>query len=188
MRLNLARTLARSAANGPGDRFIVWVQGCPLACRGCWNQDTWAFERRELWSVKELAARILTTEGIQGVTFTGGEPFVQARALAELAQLVRAAGLSVFVFTGYNIDELVHSEHRALLEVTDVVVAGRYIHEQRVSGWAWRGSANQRVHFLSDRYSVADMDEVAEVEFHLRKDGTLTVTGFPSVPGILPRS
>ena len=177
VRLNLARTLARSAANGPGDRFIVWVQGCPLACRGCRNQDTWAFERRSL-----------TTEGIQGVTFTGGEPFVQARALAELAQLVRAAGLSVFVFTGYNIDELVHSEHRALLEVTDVVVAGRYIHEQRVSGWAWRGSANQRVHFLSDRYSVADMDEVAEVEFHLRKDGTLTVTGFPSVPGILPRS
>ena len=186
MRVNLARTLARSAANGPGERFVVWAQGCPLACRGCWNPDTWAFEHRELRSVDELAASIIATEGIEGVTLTGGEPFAQARALATLAKLVRAAGLSVFVFTGYDLDELTRPEHRALLEVSDVVVAGRYIDEQRVSGWAWRGSANQRVHFLTDRYSLADMKEVAEVEFHLGKHGTLTVTGFPSAAGILP--
>ena len=53
MRLTLARTLPRSAANGPGERFVLWVQGCPLACPGCWNPDTWAFERRDLRSVEE---------------------------------------------------------------------------------------------------------------------------------------
>lgn len=185
MRLNLARTLQRSAVNGPGERFVVWVQGCSLACPGCWNPDTWAFERRNLQSVDDLTDSILATEDIEGVTLTGGEPFEQAKALAELAKTVRAAGLSVFVFTGYDLDELTHTEHRALLEVTDVVVAGRYIDEQRVSGWAWRGSANQRVHFLSERYSLTNMKVVAEVEFHLEKDGTLTVTGFPTLSGLL---
>lgn len=185
MRLNLARTIDRSAANGPGERFVVWVQGCPLACPGCWNPDTWAFERRDLRSVDDLIAQIRSTGGIEGVTFTGGEPFAQARALTKLATQVRAAGLSVFVFTGYDLDELVHPEHRALLAVTDVLVAGRYVEAQRATGLAWRGSANQRVHFLTGRYGPADLDAVAEVEFHLSGDGTLTVTGFPTEPGLL---
>jgi anaerobic ribonucleoside-triphosphate reductase activating protein len=184
VRLNLARTLPRSAVNGPGERFVVWVQGCRLACPGCWNPDTWAFERRDLRSVDDLAASILTTEGIEGVTFTGGEPFAQARALAALAERVRAAGLSVFVFTGHDLDELTRPEHRALLAVTDVVVAGRYVEAKRANGLVWCGSANQRVLFLSDRYSPADMENVAEVEFHLGSDGTLTVTGFPTEVGL----
>lgn len=177
MRLNLARTLPRSAANGPGERFVLWVRGCPLACPGCWNPDTWAFQRRDLRSVEDLAAVIVATEGIEG------EPFAQARALTALAARVRAAGLSVFVFTGYDLDELTRPEHLALLGVTDVVVGGRYVEAERATGLAWRGSANQRVHFLSDRHGPADMNEVvevAEVEFHVDKDGTLTETGFPA--------
>lgn len=185
MRLNIARTLARSAANGPGERFVLWVQGCPLACPGCWNPDTWAFERRDLRSVEDLAAVILATEGIEGVTFTGGEPFAQARALTAIAEQVRAAGLSVFVFTGYDLDELKRPEHHALLAVTDVVVAGRYVEAERTWGLAWRGSANQRVHFLSDRYDAADLEEVGEAEFHLGGDGRMVVTGFPR-PEVLP--
>ncbi|MBL8491925.1 MAG: radical SAM protein [Rhodocyclaceae bacterium] len=185
MRLNLARTLPRSAVNGPGERFVVWVQGCPIACPGCWNRDTWAFEGRDLRSVGDLAADILATDGIEGVTLTGGEPFAQAKALAELATRVRAAGLSVLVFSGYDLDELRRPEHLALLAVTDVLVAGRYVEERRVSGWMLRGSTNQRIHFLSERYSHADMDELAEVEFHVGKDGTLTVTGFPAAAGLL---
>lgn len=179
MHINLARSLARSAANGPGERFVLWVQGCPLACPGCWNPDTWSFERRDLRSVDELAAMIIATDGIEGVTFTGGEPFAQARALTALAERVRAAGLSVFVFTGFDLDELSRPEHLALLSVSDVVVAGRYVESERTNELAWRGSANQRVHFISDRYGPADMDAVAEMEFHVDSDGTLTVTGFP---------
>jgi anaerobic ribonucleoside-triphosphate reductase activating protein len=179
VRLNLARTIPRSAANGPGERFVLWVQGCPLACPGCWNPDTWDFERRDLRSVDDLAACIIATEGIEGVTFTGGEPFAQARALTLLAERVRAAGLSVFVFTGYDLAELTRPDHLALLAVADVVVAGRYVEAERATGLVWRGSSNQRVHFLSARYDPIDMEEPGEVEFHLEKDGTLTVTGFP---------
>jgi hypothetical protein len=75
-------------------------------------------------------------------------------------------------------------EHQALFAVADGVVAGRYVEAERADGLAWRGSSNQHVHFLSDRYGPADMEEVAEVEFHLGTDGTLTVTGFPTAAGL----
>jgi anaerobic ribonucleoside-triphosphate reductase activating protein len=156
-------------------------------CPGCWNPDTWAFERRDLRLIEDVAASILEVEGIEGVTFTGGEPSAQARALTALAERVRVAGLSVFVFTGYELDELARPEHLALLAVTDVVVAGRYVQVERSTGLAWRGSANQRVHFLSDRYGPADLAKAAAVEFHLREDGTLIATGFPTEDGLLAR-
>lgn len=179
MQLNIARVLPRSAANGPGERFTIWVQGCPLACPGCWNPDTWAFERRELRHVDDLAAEIVSTVGIEGVTFTGGEPFAQAPALTALATRLKEAGLSVFVFTGYEFNELTRPEHRALLAVTDIVVTGRYIEAERAVGLTWRGSTNQRVHFLTDRYGPTSMVDVGEIEVHLDGSGSIAVTGFP---------
>lgn len=190
MLLNLAHTLPRSSVNGPGERFVLWVQGCPLACSGCWNPDTWRFAKRNLRRVEEVTVEILATAGIEGVTFSGGEPFAQALALAHVGRVVRDAGLSVFVFTGYTRDELTQPAHRALLDVTDVLVDGRYIAAQRAEGLAWRGSSNQRVHFLSDRYSEADMLDVPAAEFVLEANGGLSVTGFPTFlstpPGVIP--
>ena len=186
MRLNLARTLPRSEANGPGERFVVWVQGCPLRCRGCWNPDTWSFARREVREASELVEQIVGTRGIQGVTFTGGEPFSQARALAEVARRVRAEGLSVFVFTGYELEELTAPAQLALLELTDVLVAGRYVEAQRVEGLPWRGSRNQRVHFLSGRYGERDMAKAPELEVHIDAEGRLLITGFPSFAALHP--
>jgi len=179
MRINVARTLSRSVANGPGERYVLWVQGCPLACPGCWNPDTWPFERRNLRPVRNLATAILATEGIEGVTFTGGEPFAQAPALTELATRIREAPLSVFIFTGYDLGELSKPEHRALLNLADVVVTGRYVEPLRAFNLPWRGSSNQSVHFLSQRYGPSDMSRVPQAEFHLDDDGTVAVTGFP---------
>jgi anaerobic ribonucleoside-triphosphate reductase activating protein len=179
MLLNLARTIPRSAANGPGQRFVVWVQGCAIRCPGCWNQDTWAFETRQLRDAASLADEILATSGIEGVTFTGGEPFHQARGLSEVARRVRSAGQSVFVFTGYDLQELRCSDHKKLLALTDVLVTGRYMQSQRSFELEWRGSANQQVHFLTARYSESCMGTTGCIEFHLDGDGGLAVTGFP---------
>jgi len=179
MRLDLAHTIPKSAANGPGERFVVWVQGCPLACPGCWNPDTWSFDPRRVVEVAELAAEILAVRGIEGVTFTGGEPFMQARALAALGRVLQDAGLSVLVFTGFEPAELVGRARRALLEVTDVLVTGRYLEAQRTTLHPWRGSSNQRVHFSTTRYSMADMNGTAEAEVHLAADGSVRITGFP---------
>lgn len=179
MRLNLARLLHRSAANGPGERFVIWVQGCPLACPGCWNPDTWPFERRLLRTVEQLVTEILSVQGIEGVTFTGGEPFLQARALAAVARAVRSAGLSVFVFTGYDREELVWDAARELLSLTDVLISGRYLESERVHDLPWRSSSNQQLHLLSDRYAAPAPGEAPEAEIHITPDGTLVLTGFP---------
>jgi anaerobic ribonucleoside-triphosphate reductase activating protein len=179
MLINVARTLTRSAANGPGERFVLWVQGCPLECPGCWNPDTWPFDRRNPSTVGDLMSAIVATEGIEGVTLTGGEPFAQARALTPLAVGIREAGLSLFVFTGYEMGELLRPEQRALLNLADVVVTGRYLVAHRTFDLPWRGSSNQSVHFLSQRYGPAEMIRVPQAEFHLGKDGVLAATGFP---------
>ncbi len=179
MLLNLARTIPRSTANGPGLRYVIWVQGCAIRCPGCWNPDTWAFDIRQLRDTDFLVNEILATDGIEGVTFTGGEPFHQAAALAQVASRVRAAKLSVFVFTGHDLQELNRPDHRELLALTDVLVSGRYVQSQRSFESEWRGSTNQRVHFMTARYTEASMAGSTHVEFHLAPDGQLAVTGLP---------
>ena len=153
--------------------------GSRTTCPGCWNADTWAFERRDLRSVDALAEEILATPGIEGVTFSGGEPFQQARALAALAARVQAAGLSVFIFSGHTLDALTAPAHRALLAHTDVLVAGPYDQRSRIPMASWRSSANQVTHFRSDRYGPADAERVPEAEVYVAADGTLRFTGFP---------
>lgn len=179
MRLNLARTLRRSSVNGPGERFVVWVQGCTLACPGCWNPDTWSFARRDVRTVDALVNDILDVEDIEGVTFTGGEPFAQAQAVAKVAERVRSEGLSVVVFTGYELHELSGDDARELLARTDVLVAGRYREEERCEGQALIGSSNQKLHFLSDRYGPDDVCAGPEAEIHIGPGGAIALTGFP---------
>ncbi|MBK8259430.1 MAG: radical SAM protein [Polyangiaceae bacterium] len=179
MQLNVARTLVRSSANGPGERFVVWVQGCPLACRGCWNPDTWSFAQRTVVDIDTLTREILGTPNIDGVTFTGGEPFAQVAPLAELARRVRAHAMSVVAFTGYTLDELLSFDARALLSQVDLLIAGRYDQTQRAMLPGWRSSRNQTLHFLTNRFSELDVEETAVAEVHVEADGKVVVTGFP---------
>ena len=176
--LNVAQTLERSSVNGPGERFVVWVQGCSLRCPGCWNPDTWSARRRRVVSCEALAQQISETPGIEGVSLTGGEPFEQAASLAWLARQVRARGLSVVAFSGYSLRELTSADQRALVDCCDVLIAGRYVAARRSTALRWRGSSNQRVHFLSERYSEADFSEAGEFEVHITAEG-VTLTGFP---------
>ncbi|MBH24058.1 MAG: ribonucleoside-triphosphate reductase activating protein [Myxococcales bacterium] len=176
--INVARTLPRSAVNGPGERFVVWVQGCSLRCPGCWNPDTWSVKPRRPVRASALAQEILGASGIEGVTLTGGEPFEQASALVHLVTPLRQAGLSVMAFTGFRLDELGDERRRALLSLCDVVVAGRYVRALRAE-LGWRGSSNQRVHFLTDRYTPAAVPDAPECEVYIEPDGSLTMTGFP---------
>jgi anaerobic ribonucleoside-triphosphate reductase activating protein len=179
MVINVARTLSKSSANGPGDRYVLWVQGCPLACPGCWNPDTWSFKRKDLRTVNEVAEDIRGTRGIEGVTFTGGEPFAQAGALSLLARTIKESGLSVFIFTGFTLPELKEPEHLRLLECADILVTGRYIESLRSADLPWRGSSNQEVHFLSNRYGPESMIGAPVIEFHLNPGSPNSITGFP---------
>ncbi len=179
--LNIARWIERSAVNGPGERFVVWLQGCPLHCPGCWNPDTWDFAPRRLLEVGELVTIVRRVPGLEGITLTGGEPFIQAKSLLPAIRQLRQYGLSVMIFTGYELEELTSSASRALLELTDIVVTGRFVETLRVDSAVWRGSSNQKVIFLTQRYSkaVLSTETLARVEAHIGGNGELALTGFP---------
>jgi len=179
MRINIVHTLPRSRVNGPGERFVVWVQGCHLACPGCWNPDTWSFAPRTMRAVEDLIEEIVGTDGIDGVTFTGGEPFAQAKQLAHVARAARDHGLGVVVFTGHELDELTTGPARELLALVDLLVAGRFVRSRRSLTSPLRGSTNQTLHYLTERYRPAQVENLPPAEIHLRSDGTLELTGFP---------
>jgi anaerobic ribonucleoside-triphosphate reductase activating protein len=172
-------------AEGPGRRFAIWTQGCPLRCPGCCNPEMLPLEGGEAWSVSDLARQVIRAPGIEGVTLVGGEPFAQADACAALAEAARAEGLGVMVFTGYTLDELtapgVDPGWARLLGATDLVVDGRYERERPETRRRWVGSSNQRLHFLSDRYDPDDPRLAGPNSMELRFDGrTLSVNGWPA--------
>jgi anaerobic ribonucleoside-triphosphate reductase activating protein len=188
--LNLAGFLPRSEVNGPGSRAVVWVQGCPIRCRGCFNEAYWPFSPANLFTVDELASRITTLPDIDGVTFSGGEPFAQAGALAILGDRVKEAGLSLVTYTGFTPGQLAKGhcptwDH--LLRITDLLIAGPYMDELACKE-RYRGSSNQQVIPLSGRIMpvfpghYAQEDQGGRVEFTIGVDGSITTSGFPDKP------
>lgn len=179
--INVAAVVDLTDAEGPGERFAVWVQGCPMRCPGCCNPDLLVFRERELVSADDLAARALRS-GAEGVSILGGEPFAQAAALAPFAGACRVGGMSVMVYSGYTLEELRSDPAAAeLLRHTDVLVDGRYDASAGPSPTRWVGSANQRVHFLTGRYSAADprFREQNSLEIRVAEDGSISVNGWP---------
>jgi anaerobic ribonucleoside-triphosphate reductase activating protein len=187
--LSIAQVITCTQAEGPGRRFAVWVQGCPLRCVGCCNPEFLPMRGGEEVRVEELAdqlARSATEQDLEGLTLLGGEPFAQAAGCAELARAAHAFDLSVMVFSGYTLAELRRQARedagvRALLAATDILVDGPYDHTQPETKRRWIGSRNQQVHFLTDRCDPGDRrwEEPNTLELRLI-DGELTVNGFPA--------
>ena len=184
MLLNIHAVLERSTENGPGTRAVIWAQGCASNCPGCFNPDTHDLRPRHLISVAELAAKLSAISEIEGITVSGGEPFLQAAPLAELCQKIQAEGRGVIVFTGFEHDYLIQADNaawKALLSVTDLLIAGPFRQDQPCD-LALRGSRNQTLHFLSDRYlAYREQFERASnsVEVFIDEAGQVTLTGFP---------
>ncbi len=150
MKLRIAGLTKESVVDGPGIRFVVFVQGCSHHCPGCHNPETWDFTAGKELTVDELFAQIKDTRLLQGVTFSGGEPFAQAAALACLGKKVKELGLDIVTYTGYTFEELLdmakkNQDVRELLEISDLLVDGPYLAEERDLNLAFRGSRNQRI-------------------------------------------
>jgi anaerobic ribonucleoside-triphosphate reductase activating protein len=186
--VSVAHLCECTEAEGPGPRFAVWLQGCPLGCEGCCNPEMQASEGGERVPALELAGRLheaAARHALEGLTLSGGEPFEQARGAAVLAGAARTAGLGVWVFSGYTRREL---EERALLDdgvaallgACDVVVDGRYDHRAPERRRRWIGSRNQIVHALSGRYRLDDprFERPNSLEIRI-SGGALEVNGWP---------
>lgn len=182
--LQVAALLPRSMVNGPGMRAVLWVRGCPFACPGCCNPDFRPVAGGTTMTVAEAAGLLLAEPDIEGITFSGGEPFSQAAALAELAAQAQAAGMGVIVFTGYPGAELLTSSdpgHQALLAQADLLIAGPY-QAGNPSPHPLLASANQELVFLSERYrNQAQAQSGKRHEYRIRPDGSLATTGL--LPG-----
>jgi anaerobic ribonucleoside-triphosphate reductase activating protein len=177
--VTLARVHAverRSRANGPGERFVVWLQGCTLGCAGCFNPATHDPALGREVEIDALIADAIAA-GVEGVTLSGGEPLQQPEAARALLRGARAAGLSTLVFSGYTIDEIRAQPLGPLvLAELDVLVDGRYVSTDRLAT-GLRGSANQRIHCLTDRYAPADVEATPVAEIRIGPDGTVVLTG-----------
>ncbi|GAB4315621.1 MAG: 4Fe-4S single cluster domain-containing protein [Promethearchaeota archaeon] len=174
----MAHVQERSHANGPGCRAVVWFRGCEFRCPGCANQDLWPREPCSWVSPGELFSRLAGIEEIEGVTLTGGEPLLQGDGLVELLELLGGVDLSVVCFTGFEWEEIPTKLRDVLEKRVDVLVAGRFVRELSQDPGPLRGSSNQRVIFLSSRYSPEDLEGGPQVEVVLSGDGS-HVTGFP---------
>ena len=183
--LHVDRMQEKTKALGPGCRAVVWFHGCSRGCPGCIAAEMNLRDDFETYTPLQLAERICSIEGIEGVTLSGGEPMDQpAEALAEFLRLVRnRTDLSVMLYTGYLLDELKRMPGRPeILGLLDILVDGPYMRDLD-HGELWRGSSNQTIHMLTDRYApLADgisRRKGRPMEFEILQSGDLRFTGIP---------
>ena len=147
MRIRLAGLVNDSIVDGPGLRLAIFTQVCPHHCPECHNPQSHDPEGGEWHDTEVLAALAAENILLDGITLTGGDPFVQPEACADLARRAHNAGLNVWCYTGYVFEELLtgKQEWRALLENVDVLVDGPFLRAQKTLDKRFRGSANQRI-------------------------------------------
>ena len=171
--LNIYNIEPKNYVNGNGCRYVLWVQGCDLKCIGCWNELTWNFDNNILKSVKEIFEEIksLGTQ-IEGVTFSGGEPFLQAKELSKLAKLIKEnTTLDIQIFSGFTKDELIKMEQLELLQYTDILVTGKFDNT--------KNNNNQIVHILNDSVDIWKFNN-ENVQIEIDEDLDIKITGYPT--------
>ena len=150
MQIRLAGIVKESVVDGPGIRMVVFVQGCPHHCPGCHNENTQDPFGGYLSTVQEVIDQLPSNPLVTGMTFSGGEPFMQAGALAVIGKAAKQRNLSVFTYTGFVFETLLEQSRNnpdiaALLAITDVLIDGPFLLDQRDISLAFRGSGNQRL-------------------------------------------
>lgn len=183
--INYSHFVTNTEFLGPYRRSVLWVQKCCFSCEGCiapeMQKDGGHFS-----DTKTLANILLSDSTTEGITISGGEPFLQADALLEMINIMKnRRDIGVIIYSGFTLDELRAKSDSAvdkLLSVTDILIDGRY-EKNLDDGIAYRGSSNQRIICLSDRYK-----KVSEVYYgnfarktELRIDnGHIVLVGVPS--------
>jgi len=163
---------------GPGKRIVLWVEGCSLKCKGCMAISMRERRENNKKSVSEVFSMIKkASQGLDGITISGGEPFEQAKSLYELVRLIRKeTDLDIMVYSGYTIEELKKQGETAnkLLSLIDILVDGRF-EEANTNKKLWRGSDNQRFISLSKR--AKRYEKYVEAEYNGKRELHLEISG-----------
>ena len=136
-----------SIVDGPGIRMSVFTQGCIHNCKGCHNPESHDPNGGKLYDTDKIIKLASENPLYDGVTLTGGDPFYQPEACAEIAEGVKKLGLNVWTFTGYTWEQLTDSKNEdfmRLLRATDVLVDGKFEMDKKSLELRFKGSSNQR--------------------------------------------
>ena len=175
--MNVHHIVNHTSAEGPGVRCCVWLQGCSIHCEGCFAKDTWSFSERLLMTPLDIVNRVLPSE--EGITICGGEPFDQKEGLAELVRIASEKGLSTVIYTGYNYESLQKMPNEyvsTILSHTDILIDGPFVLSLLSTSNPLVGSTNQQLRFLSNRYSLKDI-QPNKLEIRVKKNGVLKING-----------
>ena len=180
MVLKLYMKIPLTEVLGPGNRFAIWVQGCKRHCKGCIAKDSWDFNGGKFVEIDDLVQQILQQDDIEGITISGGEPFLQQEALCELIAKVREhKDIGVIIYTGMRYSEI---ETTTLAHLADIIIDGEYVVELN-DNKSLRGSSNQNVICLTDRYKDVISQyygvQGRKIEL-LLSEGTAQMIGIPS--------
>ncbi|CEJ75392.1 anaerobic ribonucleoside-triphosphate reductase-activating protein [[Clostridium] sordellii] len=152
MKIRLASPITLdSIVDGPGLRAVLWTQGCNHNCKGCHNPQTHDILGGYEEDTGNINNEIRKLKLHRGITLSGGEPFLQSEALAEVAKTCKENNLDVWIYSGYTIEELLNKKNSSyfnnlnLLRNVDVLVDGRFIEAKRDISLKFRGSSNQRI-------------------------------------------
>lgn len=180
MKLNLYMQAPITSVLGPFMRYALWVQGCKKRCKGCISPDAQPLDGGYSVDVKALATAILGQSEIEGITISGGEPFLQQEALCHLIDAVRdVRDFGVIIYTGFTYEDIADT---SLARRCDLIIDGEYIEELN-DDRSLRGSSNQHVICLTDRYKDVINQyyglQGRKVEFIPKEDG-IQMVGIPS--------
>lgn len=182
--LNINSFVPTTNVLGPYSRFGLWTQGCHFDCLGCMSKDTHSTENGKLYTIQSLVKLILKYNN-EGITISGGEPFLQAQELTKMLHAIKKErDFGVIVYSGYTLEELsCKKEAQALLQEIDILIDGRYEEEQN-DNISLRGSSNQKVHLLTDRYKDIYKDyydkQRREIEIYIEDNGPIVI-GIPKI-------
>ena len=148
--IRISGIVKESIVDGPGIRLVVFSQGCKHNCKGCHNPQTHSFENGQMINIEDILEMIKKNPLLDGVTFSGGDPFEQAESFAELGKEVKKLGLNIITYTGYTYEEIIESVDKKkgwkdLLHVTDMLIDGPFQIDKRSLELKFRGSSNQRI-------------------------------------------
>ena len=149
--MRIAGTKSCSFVNGPGVRYVIFMQGCPHHCEGCHNPETWDFDGGRFVTNSDLLLDITPHQHISGITISGGEPFAQEDALEDflfyLKPIADFKKWDIWLYTGYEYEDIKNSK---VLDYVDVLVTGKFEKDKLVTG-EWYGSTNQKIIYLKDK-------------------------------------
>ena len=184
--MQIGRILYPVRVLGPGNRIGIWVHGCKRACAGCANPELWKPDGRKevpMEHLKKMLGSILEKHPVDGITISGGEPFLQTKELAELVVFLREYTTDILVFTGYERRTLLARKQEAeqtryVLEHIAVLVDGKYI-EEKNEGHPLRGSSNQKLYYRDEtviqQYEQYIQENQSAVQVFSVSDGTVLV-------------